>query len=173
VRSAHPIALGTVLVLAACNTNRAEIARQHIRLDKVGFDVPASWKLWRSHAPHALTLEWVPEDNARKESLVVVRSTVGAALPQHGAAQIPELLRQAQLTLPQVRGVHLVPVERTHLVGFEVAEEFTPLGAATAYHRDHAVFIDGPTLVHVIYTAIDPEPAAFELAITSLQHEEG
>ncbi len=68
------------------------------------------------------------------------------------------------------------PIASDHgLSGVEVEIAFIPPGQSTRYHRVHAALLDGNRIVHVLYTAADPDPAltTFKQVIASLQHEEG
>ena len=60
------------------------------------------------------------------------------------------------------------------LHGARIEVDFVPPGTRRVYHRVHAVIVAGDSLVHVMYTAGDPDLSfeALNLVLGSLRHKE-
>jgi len=107
-------------------------------------------------------LQWTPEDNDGKESIVIVR----ADRPSGAKSDLGSLLAKAQHS----RFAFLKPttfetdngVVGSKIEGSMVVNEKT-------YHRIHAVFVDDTSLVNVIYTAKDLDRENFDAVINSLR----
>ena len=160
--------------LCACSSND-EPPREHVKLASLGFDVPASWKRTDVARRGVATAVWQPEDNDRKESITVIRSELSPAVAQAGAAGIEPYLAAAQRALPHV---HPSRVKRfttaTGIEGARVELDFIPPGQHETYRRVHVVLVDGSSLVHVLYTAKQPDRAqtALRVVLDNLHHEE-
>jgi hypothetical protein len=156
---------------ASCQSN--EPARQHAKLGPVGYDMPADWvKTDRG----TRTTVWTPPDNEQKESVTVTRADLDPALAKAGPAALAPLLVKAQGTLAAAQVSTPEPVTTAlGLHGYRVTVQFTPRGTGSrTYTRVHELFVDGTTLVHVMYTAAnaDLDSAALKMAVDSA-HKEG
>jgi hypothetical protein len=60
-------------------------------------------------------------------------------------------------------------VTRHGFSGLRVEGTFTPPNQAASYHRIHAVLVDGESLVHVLYTARDPDRDYIEAVLDGLE----
>lgn len=144
-----------VLALASCASSEPSL--EPAKLDTLDYGVPAGWKPRKLSLQQASSVEWRPdEDNERKESLVVSR------VAQPALAKSPSHLRrtlaQATAQLPGARfGSPTSFITRGGLPGVRVEGTFNPPDQAAPYHRTHAVLVDGASLVHVLYTARDPD----------------
>jgi hypothetical protein len=75
-----------------------------------------------------------------------------------------------------VRPSRVRPIEAGRgLEGVRVEASFVPAGQKEPYRRVHVALTDGSTLIHVLYTAKQPDRsfAALELVLANLRNEEG
>lgn len=139
-----------ILALIACS---GTTSRQTFAFSDVTFALPAHWKAAGESGKASST--WVPEENKRGESIVLVRSSLSNG---KDASSIRDLLERAQGTLTtdkvEAKDIHTA----NGMAGTRVDVSYVPPGKRTSYHRVHIVFIDGNDLVHVIYTARDSDP---------------
>ena len=166
-------ALLIVLGVVGCATSEP-IASRTEHLGSLVFDVPADWARADYGNYGMQTSVWTPLQNERKESISVLR--VERAAQKVKGAALEQLVEAAQGVL---HDAHVVKTERfttdRGVSGARTTLSFVPRGTATAYQRVHATFVDGDALVHVVYTAVDPDPTAepFTLVLESVRHEEG
>jgi len=97
---------------------------------------------------------WVPADNQRHESIVLIRAGVAAGTPLDNVGQ---LLEDAQDGLGPNRPTATVTAIGAGLQGSRVEFDFVPPGTRDTYHRVHALFVDGDSFIHVLYTAKNAE----------------
>jgi len=57
------------------------------------------------------------------------------------------------------------------LAGRQVEIDFTPQGLEHRYRRVHATLVDGKKLIHIIYTARDPNSDVVSIVMNSIRHE--
>ncbi|MBA3540368.1 MAG: hypothetical protein H0T79_12200 [Deltaproteobacteria bacterium] len=156
-RITHPIVF--LLALAACSSSSTNdnVDRQHGRTGNLGYDVPAAWQHKDSNDRTSSTSVWTPTNNPAKESISVIRTEVHLA-PSAGPAEIQQLLIQAQngLRNAKVSSPSQI-VSDAGLRGAQVSVDYLPPNMTQRYHRVHAVLLDGDSLVHIFYTAVDPD----------------
>jgi hypothetical protein len=165
--------VGLVLVAASACGSEA-IATQTVQLASLSFDVPADWERHDADRRSVAISEWAPDDNARKQSITVIRSETSPAVAKVGVSALEPLLAASQRSLTKVRASKVKRV--TTARGLTVARielDFVPPGMSESYHRIHVVFVDGTGgLVHVLYTALKPDAQAFAVVLNSLRNEE-
>jgi hypothetical protein len=169
-------ALALALLVAGCAGNLAPTAdSQPGHLDRLVYEAPVDWSATDGQTLRGPSSTWLPADNARKESLIVSRVQVQPGRPAYTVEALQGLLAAAQQELPHARLSDARSfVTPTGLRGASIEADFTPRGSTSRYHRVHAVVLDGDHLVHVLYTAQQPDFShrAFDLIVNSL-HEEG
>ena len=165
------LAIASCALVAACQGSGPE--HQHAKLGSIGYDVPADWQRRDMGARETL---WTPQDNARKESVAIVRADLDPALAKAGPTALQKLLLKAQGSLANAKVSAIDPIATSEgLQGFRVSVDFAPLGPTKPhYTRIHTLLVDGKTLVHVMYTAAspDPESQAMKMAVDTA-HTEG
>jgi hypothetical protein len=151
------LAAATALALApACNSDEDSIER--IALGGIELAPPAGWQVQELGAT---TRVWSPEKNPRKETITVIvgptfLGTAERALRQTRAAQ--GVLHGGQL----VRSTPLTTLGG--LPGLQLDLRFRPETAPTrTYDRSHVVLVVDDHTVHVLYTALDPDPGRVAL----------
>jgi len=167
--------LGALAGISACTSGGDALARTHVQLASIGFDVPAGWQRTDLSRRGVATAVWQPDDNDRKESITVIRTQLSPAVAKAGAATIEPYLAAAQRSLPQARSSKIKRITTAKgLEGARVDLEFIPTGQSEAYRRVHIVLVDGSSLVHVLYTAKHPDRdfGALGVVLDNLQHEE-
>jgi hypothetical protein len=115
---------------------------------------------------------WTPGDNPKKESIAVV---VGPRL-LGGDARAFARTRKAQQKLRDGRITRDVAVTANGLAGQRFDVVFSPAGGdGRVYERSHVVLVAGDRLVHVLYTAAEPDPARAALAgvLATISIQEG
>jgi hypothetical protein len=162
------------LVFAGCTGEEAAMETQPAQTGPLHYEAPASWQHQDSTEGGTTTTQWVPADNDRKESISVIRTPFDPALAKAGVDTIEQLLVSAQPTDPQVSALPVRVATKRALAGVRVEVDYVPPGQHDSYHRVHAVLLDGNALVHVLYTARNPDPqrSALQLVIDTLHHEE-
>ena len=116
---------------------------------------------------------WTPENNARKESVTVIRSERSGATASAGLAKLADLIVESQGSGAKVSTPRPF-VTTSGLRGVRVEVAYVPPGMTHEYQRVHVVLVDGSTLVHVMYTALTSDPAldALNVVLGSIRHEE-
>ena len=148
-------------------TDRAELAT-------LSFEAPRTWQRTDTHGSGSVTAVFAPGDNARKETVTVIRTELGPIAAQYSTATLTQLLTGTQTGLRNARTQAITRVATdSGLHGLQVVVDYVPTGLARPYHRVHAVLLDGTALVHVLYTALapDPELAAFRQVLSTLREE--
>lgn len=162
------------ILLVACASGDDGPPRVRVKHASLSFDVPADWQRVDYSRRGVATAVWQPNDNDRKESITVIRTEQSPAVAKAGATGIEPYLAAAQRSLPKAR------VSKTKrfttasgLEGARVELEFIPQGMSEPYRRVHAVVADGSSLVHVLYTAKQPDQDtdAIGVVLANLQHE--
>ena len=159
--------LATVTVGCSGGAARAE-------LSSLSFEAPASWQRTDSQSRGTATAVFTPVGNARKESVTVIRTEVGPIATHYSTATLTQLLAGAQSALASA---HASPIARVSsdsgLEGMQIVVDYVPPGLAQPYRRIHAVLSDGTALVHVMYTALSPDPelGAFRQVLATLREE--
>jgi hypothetical protein len=164
----------TLALLSACNSDTME--GQHARLADLGFDVPAGWQRIDRQRYGVQSSEWTPEENGRKESLLVIRSETASLPPNADPAAVAKLLDDVPKGFGKATFSKPTPVTtRSGLVGARVEGDYLPPGASVRYHRVHVVLVEkSGAVVHVLYTARRPDTSltALALIIDSIRNEE-
>jgi hypothetical protein len=165
--------IGVALVAASACGNDS-LATQNVHIGSLSFDVPSEWERHDANRRAVEISEWTPEENARKESLTVIRSQTSPAVAKAGAPALTPLLEEAQKSLANVHASRVTQLMTPRgIAGARIEVDFVPPGSKENYHRVHAVFVDGAgALVHVLYTARQPNPKAFDVVLNSLRSEE-
>ncbi len=160
------------LVVACASTEPMPSRTDH--LGPLTFDVPADWTRVDSVNGGMRTSVWTPSSNERKESISVVRIE-RAALKVKGTT-LEALVESAQGSLQGARIAKIAKVTSSRgLTGVRASVSFTPRLQTTTYHRTQATLIDGDALIHIFYTAVDPDDTVepFTMVLDSIRHEEG
>lgn len=161
-----------LLIVVACSPARRET--QTADLGSLRYEVPADWNHADTTYSDSTMIVWTPRDNGRKESLTIVRTERNPAMANATSADLERLLATAQRSLPQVRTGNVSPLTTSHgLSGARVDADFQPTGLDVRYRRLHAVVVAGTAVVHVFYTAANPDSDVFESVLSSLRREEG
>jgi len=158
-----------VMLAAGCggSSDRAE-------LGSLSFEAPPSWQRTDAHAPGSATAVFAPVGNARKETITIIRTEVGPIATHYSTATLTQLLAGAQTGLPAGRTAPITRVTTdSGLEGLQVVVDYLPPGLHQPYRRIHAVLADGTALVHVLYTALAPDPdlGAFHQVLATLREE--
>jgi hypothetical protein len=161
-----------LLAASACSTDA--VATQRAQLASLSFDVPADWERHDANRRSVEISEWSPDENPRKESITVIRSQTSPAVAKAGVSAWEPLLAASQKSLTNVRASRVTRLTTARGISAARVElDFVPAGAKQSYHRIHAVLVDSTgTLVHVLYTAQQPNPKVFDAVIHSLRNEE-
>jgi hypothetical protein len=184
--------LTAVMVTLGAACGPSSPTYEHVQVASLRFDVPAEWKQADRQAPEpptepwkkvtwhrrgVVTAQWMPEANDRKESITVIRSARSAAVAGADASTLASLVATAQRSLANVHASAVIPIRTVHgLVGAQVEVDFVPPGQTGRYHRVHVVLAgDHATLIHILYTARDPQPdlATLNRVLETLTDEEG
>jgi hypothetical protein len=158
-----------LIALAACASSTPSL--DPAKLDTLDYGAPAGWKSRDVSAPQTAAVEWTPTgDNDRKESLVISRVPQPALAAARSRPHLRRTLVAANAQLPDARFSSPTPVvTRGGFSGLRVEGTFTPPTQAVSYHRIHAVLVDGTSLVHVLYTARDPDRDYIGAVLDGLQ----
>jgi hypothetical protein len=161
-------------LVSACGSDSLE--GEHARLADLGFDVPAGWQRIDRQRHGLQSSEWVPEENDRKESLLVMRSETASLPPNADASAVAKLLAEVPKGFGKATFGKPKPVTtRGGLVGARIDGDYTPPGTNARYHRVHVVLVEkSGAVVHVLYTAKSPDTSlgALTLVIDSIRNEE-
>lgn len=125
----------------------------HVVLADIELAPPPDWQV-AELGPLART--WTPATNPRKESLTVIVGSEFLGTPERAL----ERARIAQGTLRGGRQLASTPlVTANGLVGSRFDATFTPhTGGGRVYHRSHVSVVAAGRTIHVLYTAMEPEP---------------
>lgn len=156
--------LALSLASASCSERPSLLDRESVKLEHLCFEVPSSWHRADTARRGVVSAEWTPDDNDRRESVVVLRTQLSPAVAQAGGPSVERLLVDAQRSLPGAHTSAVSPIITSRgLIGARLDVDFTRPGTSTKLRRTHVVLVDGAgdsaTLVHVLYTAQHPDPA--------------
>jgi len=154
-----------LLIVTACADRERDVTTAQV--GNVEYAVPEGWAM-RDVSQNASTIRvWTPSANTRKQSITIIRtqSLPAMARADHDrlAVALGQTLRQPARPVRTKRGI----------AGVRVDGRFTPPDTRTSYARSHMVFTDGDTLVHVIYTSVDPDNTVFDLVLDHLARKAG
>jgi hypothetical protein len=154
-----------LLLLGACADRDRDVTSA--KLGNVEYAVPEGWAM-RDVSQNASTiLVWTPATNPRKQSVTIIRTQPMPAMARADesrlVATLGETLRQPAKVFRTKQGI----------AGVRVDGRFAPPGSRATYARSHMVFADGDSLVHVIYTAADPDREVFDLVVDHLARKAG
>ena len=163
--------LPALVVASACSSSGPALDKATI--GNLAFGAPSGWEKRDVSNKQRAMLEWVPsaDDNDRKESITVIRAD-RPATAKATPAQLQHMLVEAQRGM--TNATFAAPVSFTTRHGFRgvrVEGEFAPPGQSVRYRRIHAAFVDGTTVVNVLYTARDPDLENFESVLDSFFRE--
>ena len=162
-----------LLFVAACGSS--PITPQHATMAELTFDTPADWRRSDINRRGTVTSVWTPsDDNADKESIVVTRTELVPHVATAGPQTIERLLLRAA-ALPGARARNAQPYATPRgLHGARIELDFVPPGRTQRYHRVHVVLVEGTALVHVMYTAANPDDdeRALELVLSTIRRSE-
>jgi hypothetical protein len=169
-------ALAAAIGAGACGGSTA-LDTDTVTLGSLTFDVPAAWQRADTQRRGVLTAEWVPADNAGKESVTVIRTELVPAVAKAGPQALTPLLRAAQQALADVRASRVTELTTVRgMKGARIDVEFRPPGQAERYRRVHVVLVEpsGLALVHVLYTARTPSgsPSPLDVVLDTIRREE-
>jgi hypothetical protein len=161
--------IGTLLLVAA-GCGGGSDATQSVQLASLTFDVPASWERHDANRRQVEISEWAPDQNPRRESITVIRTLTAPAVASAGQVALPPLLAASQKALANARTSRVTSVTTDKgLAGARVEVDFVPPGLKATYHRTHVVLLDGfGALVHVLYTAREPNAATLNAVLASI-----
>lgn len=163
-----------LLLLGGCVDASTPMAYQSTAVGKFTYLAPADWKHVDRVEPRRDRIEWSPDNNLQKEMITVIRSEISPALLAAGTPALEGLLMKAQQELPGAKlGQPITSVTTEGLKFVEVQGDFLPAGRTQRYTRIHAIVVGKEAIVHVLYTALDPDRRAFELVINSIRSGEG
>jgi hypothetical protein len=158
-----------VVTLAACGSSSPSL--EPAKLQTLEYGAPEGWTSRDVSSPQNAATEWRPDgDNDRKESLIVSRTEQPALAAPKSRPYLRRTLVEANSQLPSARFASPKSiVTRGGLSGLRIEGTLTPPNQAVSYHRTHAVLVDGTSLVHVLYTARDPDREYFEAVLDGLK----
>lgn len=161
-----------LVLLVGCAESSADL--QKAKVGSLEYSMLLDWHQHTVSSKTGTIVEWSPDDNARKETVVVMMTRPLGELGGHGLGAAAQLLDQAVGGLHGARFTRLTHFTSvTGMRGLRTEGTFIPASGTTPYRRVHAVFEQGDTLVHVIYTAQagDPNLVGFTAVIDSLRQE--
>ena len=164
------LAVAVVVALAASCSNRMPGVK-HVHVAQLGYDMRDDWQKDIATQRGVVTTVWTPEENDHKESVTVIRTDRSPAVASRAGETLSHLLARAE----HADASHVAPVFTPFgLAGARVDTTFTPPNVDATYHRVHAVLVDGTSLVHVLYTALEPDETltVFTGVLQSIHHEE-
>ncbi len=143
------------------------------KLGDVEYGIPEHWQSIDQSEHQTKIIVWRPTDNPNKESIALMRTRAMPALV-NSEKHLLKFLADAQTRLPQGHFASVANLEtKRGLMGMRIEGDFVPDGVAASYHRMHAVVVDGNSLVHVVYTAREPNREVFNLVLDSLIRKAG
>ena len=145
-----------VLILSA-SCSSPELARQHVQVSTLSFDVPAGWTRVDTNRSGLRTSIWSPPINDRSETITVVRSELAPATAAGGVESIKRLLTSANGFPSVERSSPELITTQQGMHGARIELDYVPSGRQRSYHRVHVVLVDQDALVHVLYTALQPD----------------
>jgi hypothetical protein len=157
-------------MLSSCTGSDADEELEVANIGGLQYAVPAGWKSQDQSEHQNKIIVWRPSDNPRKESIALIRSKELPALVKGDFGHIEQFLAEAQKSSSDGTFTAVTRFKTNRgLVGARTEGDLVPDAAShTTYRRMHAVLIDGTSLVHVLYTARNPNPKTFRLVLDSL-----
>lgn len=153
------------LLIGACADKPREMTSAN--LGNIEYAVPEGWAMRDASQNGQTILIWTPSDNDRKQSITVIRTQpmphLVNASKEYLASKLGQTLKQPGRSLVTKRGLDAARADG----------RFTPRGMAATYMRSHAVVFDGDALVHLIYTAKDPDREVFDLVLDHVARKAG
>lgn len=150
-----------LVALAACGRGSS---RQRVDFAHLTFEVPSDWSHHDASLRGVKSSVWTPQDNARKESLMVIRSELAPMTAHADLSVLTQLVEGAQAALVDAHVSQPVTVKtQSGLTGVRIDVSYLPPGQHERYHRVHVVLVDRASLVHVLYTAKSPDPQLLAL----------
>jgi hypothetical protein len=148
------------LTLVACASSDPPL--EHATIGSLEYGAPSGWVSRDLSGRNLPSFEWTPLDNEHKQSITIVRRERPIA---SSSRQLGALVASAQPT-----GRFGAPNQITTKSGLRgVRIEGAFARGSTTYHRIHAVLVDGSSLVHVIYTAREPDRETFDAVVDSFR----
>jgi hypothetical protein len=132
-------------------------ASQHVQVAHLGFSMPSDWHNVDSNQRGLVTSVWTPDENDHKESVTVIRTERSPDVAKAGQEAIETLLTSAQYPGSKVAATTTIKTKQG-MSGVQIEVDYVPPGLKHSYHRVHVVLVDGSSLVHVLYTALVPDP---------------
>lgn len=166
-----------VLLTLCCVVGCAEREAMPSRPERVGawsLVVPSDWTRVDFDNGDVHQSQWTPPTNTQKESISVIRIDRGAARIK--GTTLEQLVESSQGALKDARIARIEKLTTSHgLAGVHAQLSFTPRLKSTPYQRVQATLVDGDALIHVFYTAADPDDTLepFTMVLDSLRRGEG
>jgi hypothetical protein len=153
-----------LIVAAACNSG-IDSETPPVQLGPIEVVPPAGW-VAQELGP--MTRQWTPRSNQRRESITVIV----APKPLGDTERVFDQTRKAQDMLRDVRITASTTISGADSHGGRRLDlTFRPEGSKRLYKRSHVTLVEGDHVVHVLYTATDPDPerAALNGVVASVQ----
>ena len=160
----RPAILLLAVALVACNAG-IDDGGEPVQLGTVELVPPTGWD---AKDLGATTRIWTPPSNKRRESITVIVAPKPLGTPTHAF----DLARTAQATLRDARITATTSIStNAGRSGQRLEVSFRPDGARRLYHRSHVTLVEGDQLIHVLYTAADPDPGrtALQAVVASIR----
>jgi hypothetical protein len=167
----------TIVLLASCRGGDSlPVPSELVRVDGFELEVPLDWQRTDLPRDRASAVVWAPAVNPRKESIMLIHSRFPSAAEVPDAVEAEELIAATQKVFARARTSPLSPVTtQGGFKGTRIDVDFEK--GSASYHRIHVVLRDQANktdLVHVLYTAQQPDPNAIplELVLETLRRGE-
>ena len=157
------------ILLASCGGETSLDFERH-ELGTLEYAIPDGWTSRDQSEHQTQIVVWAPsKDNDLKESIALLRTREMPAVTKSDSGRVQQWLSQAQRGLPDASFGAAKRFKSKHgLLVTSIEGAFVPAGSNAPYHRIHAVVADGPSLVHVIYTARTASHETFNQVLDSL-----
>lgn len=172
----HLVLVALCAATSACGAiGGGERTNQLAKLGSLSFALPDDWQRTDSAVGDAVTSVWTPPGaNDAKESVTIIR--IERAAQKVGDTPLDLLLSGAQGALQDARISHRETISTPQgFAGARLRVAFKPAGQDRVYRRVHATLRDGTALVHVLYTAAEPDETfeVFHTVLETIRREEG
>lgn len=152
--SKRPRLVAGVLLLASCLAAPDDAQRgSEVVVGNVTLRAPADWQTQSLDASSRQV--WTPDDNFRKESLAI------RVVPRPAQDSDESLLDSVTRVVSALPSAKVTRREKTTtkrgLPSLFVELTFVPPGQNDRYTRAHATFVGRTNLIHIFYTARQPE----------------
>ena len=167
--------LVAAIIVAAASCGRRAPSTQHVSLGGLGYEMQDGWQRAVTEQRGVVTAIFTPEDNGHKESVTVIRTRRRPATAHAGAAAIEKLLARAEGVEIGARASAVSRITTpSGLSGAQIEVDFQPTNLRATCHRVHVVLVSGQDLIHVMYTAADPDDgrAVFDRVLHTISREE-